>query len=95
LGAIVISAVVLLIYGVFYYCLYRAYEAFQWRKYRRLVPDSTAPVPGPEHLRMVFEMFVSSLDPTMGKGLRRMLKANRIAFPIVIVIGGAGLLFGI
>jgi hypothetical protein len=91
----VISAAALLIYGVFYYCLYRAYEAFQWRRHKRLVPDSFAPIPGPEHVRMVFEMFFASLDTTMGKGLRRMLRINRFIFPIVVIAGVAGLMFGI
>jgi len=90
-----ISGVVLGCYGLLYYYLYRAYEAFQWRKFKRLVPDREAPTFGLENIKMIFELLFAPVDPTMGKTLRRMVKANRILFPVVIVAAGAGLLFGI
>jgi hypothetical protein len=90
-----ISGVIIGGYGLLYYCLYRAYEAFQWRKFKRLVPDKEAVTFGLENIKMAFELLFVPIDPTMGKTLRRMVKVNRILFPFVIVAGGAGLLFGI
>ncbi|CAL4867224.1 hypothetical protein MMA231_01476 [Asticcacaulis sp. MM231] len=90
-----ISFSVLSVYSLLYYCLYRAYEAFQWRKFKRLVPDREAFTFGLENFKMFFELLFSPIDLTMGKNLRRMVKVNRFAFPIVVIAGVAGMLFGI
>jgi len=90
-----ISGIALGIYGIFYYCLYRAYEAFQWRKLKRLVPNREAPTFGLENVKMAFELLFAPVDPAMGKNLRRMIKANRFALPVIIVTAGVGLMFGI
>ncbi len=90
-----ISSIILGIYGILYFCLYRAYEAFQWRKFKRLVPNREAVTFGLENIKMAFELLFATTEPDMGKGLRRMIKANRFAFPIVIIGGGIGLLFGV